>query len=272
MAVRRNSLVMIAATVVAVASIGYMGCDDEYDYTPATEDGSGYDGTAPVPGPSAAGWVSDYGAERATCGCPQADLAERPHVTVGETTIYVGYEQVTGTNQDPVVARYDNGQLVWCKYHETQGPDGRAVGITWDGGEYAYVVFTIVGGGTDLEGNGGWISSYAPHYLRASGSKKVSCIGRVNVTNGELETSTFVIAVMSENRINSHGPSGAVTVLTDGNVEFLGGSAHKPVDSDGLSSMECTEYPFHSRYRFSPDLTSLVCCECTNCVSDQPCQ
>lgn len=81
-----------------------------------------------------------------------------------------------------------------------------------------------------------------------------------------------MIAVKSDNTVNSHGPRGAVTRLPDGNIEFLGGSAHKPIDADGQSSMDCTDYPFDSKYVFSGDLASLICAECTNCSSQQPCE
>jgi hypothetical protein len=269
----RFALLNMATSVAGLCLVVCIGCEEEYDYTPATGGGGGstYNGTAPVPGPSADGWQSSYGGGKLGCGSAEADIADRTHVTVGQSTIYVGYQQVTSINQDPAVARYDNGQLVWCVRHETQGPDGRAVGITWDGGEYAYVVYTIVGGGSDLEGRGGWLSAYAPGAINGGGPT-VSVIGRVKASNGELETATFVMAVLSNNKVNTHRPAGAVTVLTDGNVEFLGVSAHKPIDANGRESMDCTEYPFHSRYILSADLRSLVCCECTNCVSDQPCQ
>jgi len=55
-------------------------------------------------------------------------------------------------------------------------------------------------------------------------------------------------------------------------VEFLGESAHKPIDADGKNAMDCTDYPFSSRYRFSLDLTALDCADCTNCISEKPCE
>ena len=61
-------------------------------------------------------------------------------------------------------------------------------------------------------------------------------------------------------------------MLEDGNVEFLGESAHKPIDADGQSSMDCTDYPFSSRYVLTPELDSLVCASCSNCVAQQPCE
>ena len=236
------------------------------------QNGNGHQNTnAPVPGPSAEGWLSDFGGGVARCGAPETELSDLPHVTVDNVTIYVGYEQVSGENQDPLVARYDDGQLVWCRHHEQQGPDGRAVGITWDGSEMAYVVYTIVGGGSGLEGQGGWLPSYAPGAI-SGGGPRVSYVGRVRATDGELLSGTFIIAVKSDHTVNTHSPAGAVTVLTDGSIEFLGESAHKPIDADGASAMDCTDYPFDSRYRFTPDLSRLVCADCTNCVSQRPCE
>jgi hypothetical protein len=144
------------------------------------------------------------------------------------------------------------------------------VGITWDGGDVAYVVYTIVGGGSALEGKGGWLSSYAPGAI-SGGGPKVSYVGQVEVTYGTLQAGTFIIAVTSDNEVNSHSPAGAVTVLQNRNIEFLGESAHKPIDADGSHGMECTDYPFSSRYRLSADLSALMCADCTNCIPQLPC-
>lgn len=230
-------------------------------------------GMKPPPGPSADGWVSSFEPDAGATGCAAEpvdfEAAGAAAVTVGDSTIYVAFEQI-GDNQNPVVARFDGGVAVWCAVHETEGPDGRALGVTWDGGDHAYVVYTVVGGGTSLEGKGGWLASYAPGAISGGGSK-VSYIGRVATADGALASGTFVIAVKSDNKVNSHGPAGAVNVLGSGEVEFFGASAHKPIDADGASSMDCTDYPFDSRYRFSADLASFVCADCSNCVSQTPC-
>jgi len=191
-----------------------------------------------------------------------------PGLTFGDTTLFVGFEQ-DGQNQNPVFARFDNGSQVYCEHHETDGPDGRALGITWDGGDFAYVVYTVVGGGSALEGQGGWIPSYAPGAI-SGGGPSVSYIGKVETTHGTLVSGSFIIAVKSDNKVNTHTPRAAVTVLQDGNVEFLGSSAHKPID-EGWEAMDCTDYPFDSRYRLSPNLDTLVCADCTNCASKKPC-
>ena len=231
-------------------------------------------GTAPPPGPSAEGWRSAYadGGVGVRCGDSAQDMeaAGAPSLTVGETTLFVGYQQ-DGQNQNPVVARFDAGEPVWCAHHETEGPDGRALGITWDGGEAAYVVYTIVGGGSSLEGKDGWLSAYAPGAI-SGGGPKVSYVGRVLTNDGGLESGSFIIAVKMDGKVNSHNPADAVTVLQDGDIEFRGGSAHKPIDANGQQSMDCTDYPFDTRYRLSPDLSSLSCADATNCVAEQPCE
>jgi hypothetical protein len=227
----------------------------------------------PPPGPSADGWESAFeegGVGGVSCDSAEADFDGVPHVTIGTSTLYAGFRQASGNNQNPIVARFDDGEQVWCAEHETEGPDGRAEGVTWDGGDVAYVVYTVVGGGTGLEGHGGWLPSYAPGAISGGGAK-VSVVGRVDASSGELLSSTFVIAVLSSGNVNTHRPAGAVTVLEDGSVEFLGASAHKPIDANGRDSMDCTDYPFDSRYRSSADLTELVCADSSNCVSERPC-
>lgn len=282
----KRALKVTSAVIFAVA-LGSLGCADDGSGGSAEGEegddggdagadggGGGEDGSAQPPGPSAEGWMSDYadgGVGGLSCEDDGAafENSGAPNVTIDGATIYVGFEQI-GDNQNPIVARVDDGAKVWCQIHETEGPDARALGITWDGGGVAYVVYTIVGGGSSLEGKGGWLPSYAPGSI-SGGGPKVSYVGKVAADDGTLDAGTFIIAVKSDNKVNSHGPSGAVTVLEDGNVEFLGGSAHKPIDADGKSSMNCTDYPFDSKYVLSPDLDSVVCAQCTNCESQMPC-
>lgn len=276
----RLTRALASVALVALLACGEAGgsADDPRGDSGSNPDGSGgassgaggSSGTAPAPGPAAAGWVSAFADKGAKCSGEEDSMAALAHVTVGTTTLYVGFEQVGGNNQDPFVARFDAGKKVYCRYSETQGPDGRALGITWNGGPFAYVVYTIVGGGSDLEGKGGWLGSYAPNGI-SGGGPKVSYVGQVNVADGALSSGSFVIAVTSANKVNGMSPKGAVTVLPDGTVEFLGSSAHKPIDASGKKSMTCTDYPFDVRYRLSPDLRTLVCADASNCVAERPC-
>ncbi len=132
-------------------------------------------------------------------------------------------------------------------------------------------MYTIVGGGSDLE-KPGWFRSYGGHAAISGGGVKVSVLGRVDTQTGELTHATHVIAVKTDRKVNSHSPAGPARVLEDGSVEFWGESAHKPIGADGKNGMECTDYPFKSRYRFSADLSALKCAECSNCTGNMlPC-
>ncbi len=226
-----------------------------------------------VPGPSAAGWQRAYtdGGVGLSCDSTLEETidANAPRVEVGSATLVVGFEQI-GDNQNPLFLRFDDGQKIYCVRHEDDPPDGRAVGLTWDGGDTAYIVYTIVGGGSDLEGKSGWLDAYAPGAI-SGGGPKVSYLGRVDVKDGSLTSGTFIISVKSDNKVNSHGPLNAPTVLEDGTVVFEGESAHKPIDPAGNTSMECSDYPFTSRYVFAPDLATLACASSTNCTSSRPC-
>jgi hypothetical protein len=204
-----------------------------------------------------------------TCAMSEAEMLAKnaPNVSIGTSRIVVGFEQV-GQNQNPIVARFDAGTQVFCERHETEGPDGRAVGITWDGGGVAYVVYTIVGGGSalDAKSKGQWLDRYGD----GGGSSKVSVLGAVDAQTGALSFSTFVIAKKQDGKTNSHTPVDALTVRPDGSLEFRGSSAFQPMNPD-RSIMTCTAYPFDTRYVFSADLKTLVCSTSTNCTSKVPC-
>jgi len=49
---------------------------------------------------------------------------------------------------------------------------------------------------------------------------------------------------------NSHSPADAITVLVGGALEFHGHSAFRPMNPD-RSTMECSDYPFSSKYIFT---------------------
>jgi len=186
----------------------------------------------------------------------------------GGVTLVAGYEQ-KGQNQDPVLARFDGSNRTYCEHHEREAPDGRALGLTWDGGPTAYVVYTIVGGGSafDAKAKGSWLDRYGD----GGASSKVTYVGEVDVASGALVRGSFLIAKKSDGKTNSHAPKGAVTVTADGSgLEVLGESAFQPLNPD-RSIQKCTGYPFQTRYVLSRDLTRLVCASSTNCVGAAPC-
>lgn len=228
-------------------------------------------GTRPPPSPLATGWQKAFRATSAGINCNQTlaqmTAAGATSLKVGASTLVVGFEQI-GQNQDPIFARFEDTTQKYCEHHEREAPDGRAYGVTWDGGKTAYVVYTIVGGGSafDALGKGQWLDRYGD----GGGSSKVSFVGEVETDFGTLVRGTFVIAKKKDGKTNSHTPADAPIVLASGDIEFQGDSAFQPMNPD-KSIMECTNYPFASRYVFSRDLKTLSCASSTNCKSAVPC-
>lgn len=183
---------------------------------------------------------------------------------VGATTLFVGSEQVGATDQDPIVARFDGTTKVFCEHSKKGGGvDGRAYGVTWDGGSNLYVVYTIVGGGTlfDTVCAGGWIGSYGD----GGGSAKVTVIGKLDAQTGVVKEGTFVPAHVLKNgqtKTNTLVPADALHALPDGTFELLGKPAYCTLNPD--RSLMCDpssskDYPQDYRARFSADLATMLC-------------
>jgi hypothetical protein len=197
-----------------------------------------------------------------------------PRLTVGRTTVFVGFQQF-GTNQDPVFVRFDGSRKVYCEHHEHQAPDGRAVGITWDGGPKAYVLYTVVGGGTDLEARSGrgWLRSYG----NGGASSKVTVLGEVELRSGTVRRATFLVARVVKNgqpKTNTIVPAAAPLVTPRG-VAVFAKSAFSPLNPDfSLMCSGGSEYPSPGPGRadgasyiavFAAGLGSLTCARTWGC-------
>jgi len=200
------------------------------------------------------------------------------HVTIEGSTIFAGMEQVAGNDQDPVVARFDAaGTKVFCEHSKKGGGiDGRAYGVTWDGKDALYVVYTIVGGGTlfDAAAKGGWLTGYGD----GGGSSKVAVIGALDPATGVVKRATFVASRVVKNgqtKTNTLVPADAVHVGADGSIEFLATPAYCTLNPDRSSMCDpakTTDYPKSYRARFSPDLSTMSCASATGVSTiKQPC-
>jgi hypothetical protein len=238
--------------------------------------GSASTNTGTPIGPGDGAWKTAYSDDAVGMSCDSslADLmsAGAPMLTSGATTLAVGFRQV-GDNQDPVFLRFDDGAKVYCVHHEQEPPDGRAFGLTWDGGPVAYVVFTVVGGGTafDSLAASGWISNYGD----GGGSSKVMVLGAVDTTNGAAQHATFVPAKRQMGtKTNTLGPAGPIVVLEEGSLEIQGRSAFSPLNPDKtVMCVPDVEYPGafdgadgpNFLARFSSDLTTMLCSSTAGC-------
>ncbi|MHC5614935.1 MAG: hypothetical protein ACYTXA_29145 [Nostoc sp.] len=131
-----------------------------------------------------------------SCNDSEATIKTKngPKVKNGNTTIYIGYQQVSSNNKNPVTIRFNNGIKTWCRSdYETTNDDGTGYGLYWDGNNVLYGIYSSTGSqtGNDFRrfATGRWLSSYG-----SGGGPKVAVIARINPANGEVNYATFLSA------------------------------------------------------------------------------
>ncbi|WP_373528166.1 hypothetical protein [Nostoc sp.] len=134
-----------------------------------------------------------------SCNDSEATIKAKngPKVKYGNTTIYIGYQQVSSNNKNPVTIRFNNGIKAWCRTdYETTNDDGTGYGLFWDGGNVLYGVYSSTGSqtGNDFRRFAAlrWLSSYG-----SGGGPKVAVIARLNPANGDVSYATFLSAKKS---------------------------------------------------------------------------
>ncbi|MCC5615789.1 hypothetical protein LC605_12060 [Nostoc sp. CHAB 5836] len=138
-----------------------------------------------------------------TFSCNDSEATVRakngPKVSNGNTSIYIGYQQVSSNNKNPVTIRFDNGIKTWCKTdYETTNDDGTGYGLYWDGANVLYGVYSSTGSqtGNDFRrfATGRWLSSYG-----SGGGPRVAVIARINPADGQVGYATFLSAKKADN-------------------------------------------------------------------------
>lgn len=125
----------------------------------------------------------------------------------GSRSIYVGYQQVSSTNKNPILARFDNGRQTWCQTNlETTNDDSTGYGLSWDGKDNLFAVFSSTGTqGTPAQdfrrfATKGWMTGYG-----VGGGAKAAIIARINPTTGGPTSATFISSVLPNSKTNSVG-------------------------------------------------------------------
>ncbi|MBP0004242.1 MAG: hypothetical protein J7642_11085 [Cyanobacteria bacterium SBC] len=196
--------------------------------------------------------VTDEAAVRALGG---------PSVTVGDTTIYIGYQQVSSNNQDPRLVSFTNGVQDWYRTdYEVTGDDSTGVGLLWDGGSNLYGVFTSTGtqGSPSQDfrefATNGWLSSYGQ-----GGGAKVSIVAKINPATGDVSNATFVSAILSSG--NSNTLNVTDLSLNGSNLVVQAESFFAPRRTDTTAMNNTgpdTSSPFDYEIEFTPDLITAV--------------
>lgn len=201
-------------------------------------------------------------------------------ISTGVTTYWVGYRQVTSTNQDPIMARFDGDQQIWCKTdYEVTGDDSRAYGVLYEPNlNLLYAAFSSTGtqGTPDQDfrrfSTKGWLTSYGQ-----GGGGKVTVLARINPTDGNVTLATFISSRLSTGNSNSAVVSNFTAINNDYIcLKMDGYFAPRKIDK---SSMTCTgSSPFDWRLvlrtNLSTPLSSCVTSGCDNtadCVTSISC-
>lgn len=183
-------------------------------------------------------------------------------ITIGTQTIYIGTNQVSGNNQNPIVASFDSANPAnnWIRTdYEVTGADGRGVGLAWDGTSL-YGVFTVDGTqGSAAEdfrraaadAQQAWLRSYGQ-----GGGPKVSVLARIDATTGELLDAAYLSAVLGNGNSNTLTIED-INVNATGHLVISAQSFFRPRRPDGTALTETAtagSSPFAYTVEITPDL------------------
>ena len=212
--------------------------------------------------PTADADVRDATAYKFGCDQTEAEVAlvGGPRVTVGGTTIYIGTRQVSSSNQDPRLVRFDDGEQTWCRRDiERSSVDGRGYGLLWDGGDELYAVFGVDGTNGSPERDlrratiGGWLSSYG-----AGGGARVAVLARIDAATGDLVGGTFLRSELSNGRTNSFTVVGLELLSSGAGVRMQADSFFSPLD-ENRQRLRCEgDSPFAVTYDLTSQLDSVT--------------
>jgi len=191
------------------------------------------------------------------CGTAEASIpAGAATITVGGSQYYIGYEQVSGINQDPVLAKFTGGVQDWCRNdYEATPVDGRGVGLLGTPGGQVYATFTVDGGnaGFNFGDSSGWLSGYG-----SGGGAVVSVVSLIDTSNGDATNGTFVRARLDNGDTNSLRINALQWDETNQQVMVQAASFFSPLDINGDQIPVTGSSPFDYVVVFNSTLTTAV--------------
>ncbi|MEL7226267.1 MAG: hypothetical protein AAGL17_15860, partial [Cyanobacteria bacterium J06576_12] len=181
-------------------------------------------------------------------------------ITIGSQTIYIGTEQVSSNNQNPILRSFDpkNPKNNWKRRDiETSGTDGRGYGLLWTG-KSLYGVFSVDGtqnDGTDFRkaasgAQQNWLKSYG-----FGGGARIGVIGQIDPSTGKLLKAAHLSAITSSGRTNTLNISDA-TVNGKGNLVIKAKSFFSPRQPDGSAKEQKPGNNADSPFDYTVELTS----------------
>ncbi|MBD2068316.1 M10 family metallopeptidase C-terminal domain-containing protein [Leptolyngbya sp. FACHB-671] len=186
-------------------------------------------------------------------------------VTIGSQTIYIGSQQVTSINQNPIIASFDsqNPGNNWVKTnYETTGADGRGYGLFWDGSSL-YGVFSVDGTqGSSSQDFRRASSDATQQWLRSygqGGGSKVAVLARIDPKTGDMVDAAYLSAVLSSGKSNSLAVTG-ISTNSKGNLVVKAQSYFAPRRPDGKAMTQTGSVgsPFDYTVEITRDLKTVV--------------
>ena len=186
-------------------------------------------------------------------------------ITIGTQTIYIGTQQASANNQNPIIALFDSANPAnnWIvDSYETTGADGRGQGLAWDG-ENLYAVFTVDG----TQGNPtedfrrasndaqqAWLRTYGQ-----GGGAKVSVLGRIDPSSGELLDAAYLSAILSNGNSNTLTIN-SIAINASGNLVVSAESYFSPRRPNGsaMTQVGSGGSPFAYTLEITSDLKQVV--------------
>ncbi|MDJ1183917.1 PEP-CTERM sorting domain-containing protein [Roseofilum casamattae] len=190
---QRLTQVLMLGAMTAIASLGYSNSANAGSFID-TETSIG-NGTAKFSPSDSEAVISATDAAR---------------VMSGSQTIYIGTQQVSGINQNPIIASFDpsNPDRNWVRNdYETTGADGRGRGLLWDGDSNLYGFFSVDGTqGLPSEDFREAASDATQPWLRSYGSgggASVSVVGKLDPLTGDLVSAAYLSALLMNGNSNT---------------------------------------------------------------------
>jgi hypothetical protein len=207
------------------------------------------------------------GAVKFSPGDSEAAIAAKggARIKIGTQTIYIGTQQVTSINQNPIIASFDSANPAnnWVKTnYEATGADGRGYGLFWDGSNL-YGVFSVDGTqGTPSQDfrrvSGGatqaWLRSYGQ-----GGGPKIAVLGKLDPRTGELVGAAYLSSRLDSGKSNSLAVTD-LSVNNSGNLVVKANSWYAPrrVDGSQMTPNGSASSPFSYTLEITRDLKTVV--------------
>lgn len=186
-------------------------------------------------------------------------------IEIGEQRIYIGTQQVTAINQDPIIKSF-GGANNWARTdYETTGTDGRGVALFYTG-ERLYASFSVDGTqGTPAQDFRRATSLEQPSWFRSygqGGGARIAVLSEIDPSNGDLLRAAHISALLSNGNSNTLRLE-RLELNNAQNLVMVASSFFSPRAPNGsaLARQTTNASPFIYRLELSPDLLEALSAE-----------